>query len=194
MTSSAIGQMPTFPARTWSNRFSISSCSLRAARFEDLPFLRQLYRSFRKEEFANIPWPQESKDAFLDQQFDLQHRYYIAAFPGTDFLIMEKDGAPIGRLYLQMAAIEWHIIDIGFLSQWRNHGLGSAILNSIRNAAITEQITGIVLHVDRTNTRAQKLYQASGFQEVETSVTHIRMQWLLQGNPCEAASEPSHIN
>lgn len=194
MTGSAIGQLSAFPARTWSNRVSVSACRLRSASSEDLPFLRQLYRSFRKEEFANIPWPQEHKDTVLDQQFDLQHRYYIAAFPGTDFLIVEKEGAPIGRLYLQMAAIGWHIIDIGFLSQWRNRGMGTAILSCIKNAAITEQITGIVLHVDRTNSRAQKLYQTSGFQEVETSETHIRMQWLLHKNFSEAAIEPSHIN
>ncbi|QND50997.1 GNAT family N-acetyltransferase [Phyllobacterium sp. 628] len=178
MTNIATGQLPQFPARPWESRLSIPTCSSRPATLDDLPFLRRLYHSFRKDELDQVPWPQEHKTAFLDQQFDLQHRYYIAAFPQTDFLIIEKDGIPIGRLYIQMAADNWHVIDIGFLPEWRNQGIGSAILTGIQEAAIARQASGIVLHVDQNNRRARDLYQAFGFKVADISDTHIRMQWL----------------
>ncbi|SDP33603.1 GNAT family N-acetyltransferase [Phyllobacterium sp. OV277] len=194
MTEAGTGQLPEFPVRLWNDRLAIPACVLRPAAFNDLPFLRRLYHSFRKDELAHIPWPQEHKDAFLNQQFDLQHRYYIAAFPQTDFLIIEKDGTPIGRLYIQMAAHNWHIIDIGFLPEWRNRGMGSAMLSSIQDAAIAGNAGGIVLHVDQNNRRARGLYEALGFKAADTSDTHIRMEWLSPQHPSEPTDVSSAVN
>ncbi|WP_083196956.1 GNAT family N-acetyltransferase [Rhizobium sp. AC27/96] len=171
------GPLPEFPARTGHDRLRITGCILRPATLDDLPFLRQLYGSFRKDELAHVPWRQEDKQAFLNQQFDLQHRYYIIAFPQTDFLIIEKDGIPIGRLYVNLNAEMWQIIDIGFLPEWRGLGLGSAALKAIQSAASAGKSLGIALHVDRNNPRAYELYQALGFKAVDATETHIGMEW-----------------
>lgn len=194
MTDAGAGQLPEFPARPWSDRLAVPACVLRPAALDDLPFLHRLYHSFRKDELAHIPWPQEHKDAFLDQQFALQHRYYIAAFPQTDFLIIEKDRMSVGRLYIQMAAHNWHIIDIGFLPEWRNRGMGSAILSNIQNAAIAGNAGGIVLHVDQNNRRALGLYEALGFKAADTSDTHIRMEWLPSQDTSEPTDASSAVN
>lgn len=194
MTGAVTGQLPEFPARAGYNRLRVSACILRPATLDDLSFLRQLYRSFRKDELAQIPWSQDDKQAFLDQQFNLQHRYYIAAFPQTDFLIIEKDGIPIGRLYIDLGADIWHIVDIGFLPEWRGLGLGSATLKAIQDAATAEKSRGIILHVDRNNRRAYDLYQALGFTVIETTDTHIRMEWLSHQLLPESTSEPSGVN
>ena len=177
MTDTVIASLPEFPAQTGHHRLCVSAYTLRSARLDDLAFLRQLYHSFRKDELARIPWPQENKLAFLNQQFDLQHRYYITAFPQADFLIIEKDGVSIGRLYIDLGADIWHIVDIGFLPEWRGRGLGSATLKAIQDAAATNKGLGIALHVDRNNRRACELYQAFGFTIIETSDTHMRMEW-----------------
>ncbi|MGG6894922.1 MULTISPECIES: GNAT family N-acetyltransferase [Rhizobium] len=171
-------QLPEFPARTVGNRLFATTCILRPAGLDDLAFLRQLYHSFRADELARVPWPPQDKQAFLNQQFDLQHRYYIAAFPQTDFLIIEKEGVRIGRLYIDLSADIWHIIDVGLLPEWRNRGIGLEMLNEIKAAAITRESLGIILHVDKANGRAQKLYQASGFEVIDATETHTRMQWL----------------
>lgn len=176
------------------HQFRVSGCVLRAASLDDTPFFRQLYRSFRAEELAQMPWPQEAKQAFLDQQFDLQHRYYIAAFPQTDFLVIEKDGIAIGRLYIQSGRENWHIIDIGFLPEWRGRGLGSATLKAIQDAATAKEAGGIGLHVDRNNGRAFGLYQALGFTVVDVGDTHIRMQWLSPRSTPETADGRSGVN
>lgn len=192
MTGGVTDPLPEFPGRDGHNRLRIPPCILRPATLDDLPFLRALYHSFRQDELARIPWSPEDKQAFLDQQFNLQHRYYIGVFPQTDFLVIEKDGAPIGRLYINLSADIWHIIDIGFLIEWRGQGLGSTMLKAIQNAATTRGSPGIGLHVDRKNKRAYDLYQALGFTVVEAGDTHIRMKWRTR--PSEPTREPSNIN
>ncbi|WP_368518660.1 GNAT family N-acetyltransferase [Rhizobium sp.] len=142
-----------------------------------MAFLRKLYHSFRIDELALLPWQPEDKHAFLNQQFDFQHRYYIAAFPPTDFLIIEKEGARIGRLYIDLSADVWHIIDIGLLPEWRSQGIGLALLSGIEAAAMAEGNQGIFLNVDKANGRAQKLYHALGFEVTDATETHIRMEW-----------------
>ncbi|PDT04271.1 GNAT family N-acetyltransferase [Rhizobium chutanense] len=189
-----IGPLLEFPARTIRYRLCVPACILRPAKPDDLPFLRQLYHSFRRDELARIPWSQEDKQAFLDQQFDFQHCYYVAAFPQTDFLIIEKDGTAIGRLYIDCDADIWHIVDIGFLPEWRNLGFGSGTLKAIQHAAAIGGIPGIVLHVDRNNRRAYDLYMALGFMVVETTVTHARMEWRSHRLLPETADEPSGVN
>jgi ribosomal protein S18 acetylase RimI-like enzyme len=183
MTGIVTGLLPEFPGLEGHRLPSVPPCILRPARLADLPFLRELYRSFREDELAPIPWSRDDKQVFLDQQFNFQHRYYAAAFPQADFLIIEKDGTSIGRLYIDLSADIWHIIDIGFLTEWRGQGLGSATLKAIQDAATTGQSLGIALHVDRNNRRAYELYQAFGFTVMETSDTHIGMEWrpLLTG-------------
>lgn len=196
MTAPVTGPLPQFPAQSDRHQLCVPACVLRPAKLDDLSFLRQLYRSFREDELAQIPWSPEDKQAFLDQQFDLQHRYYIAAFPQTNFLIIEKDGMPIGRLYIHLGHEDWHIIDIGFLPEWRSLGLGSATLKAIQDAAMMEQSPGIVLHVDRNNRRAHDLYQALGFTVTATTDTHIGMQWFRQSHEVlpQAGDGRSNVN
>ena len=67
---------------------------------EDLPFVEALYASTRAAEMALTGWPPEQQRAFLAQQHRAQHHHYRAYHAGAEWLIIERDGAPIGRLYL----------------------------------------------------------------------------------------------
>lgn len=178
MVIATADRLPAFPARRVDERLLSTACSLRAATLDDVPFLRSLYASFRADELAPIPWPPSDKHAFLNQQFDLQHRYYTATFPQTDFLIMEKDDVVIGRLYIDLSRDVWHIIDIGLLPEYRGHGVGHSLLADIKAAAIAAKSSGIDLHVDRANWRAHKLYLSLGFTAIDATDTHIYMRWL----------------
>lgn len=169
-------QLPDFPRRTASRQFT-TTCVLRPAELSDFAFLRKLYHSFRADELAPLHWQPEDKHAFLNQQFDFQHRYYIAAFPQTDFLIIEREDTRIGRLYIDLSTDIWHIIDIGLLPEWRSQRIGLALLNGIKAAAMAEGNQGIFLNVDKTNGRALKLYEALGFEVTDATETHIRMEW-----------------
>ena len=67
---------------------------------EDLPFLSRLYAASRAAEMARSGWPDDAIAAFLAQQFELQHRYYQSHYADGEFLLVELDGQPVGRLYL----------------------------------------------------------------------------------------------
>lgn len=169
-------QLPAFPSGA-NSRLKLPRGASRAATPEDVAFLRRLYWSFRMEEMDPVPWPPEVKRAFIDQQFDLQHRYYVARFSSADFLILLEGSEPIGRLYVDSSAEQWHLIDIGFLPQWRNLGKGEAVLKTMQRKARAHSVSGIKLHVERRNIRAQSLYRRLRFRETDAGDTHIQMQW-----------------
>lgn len=170
-------QLPAFPARPGNHGLSVAFEKLRFATTDDLPFLRKLYRSFRFDDLAPLPWSIDEKHAFLDQQFDMQHRYYVAVFPKADFLIIENKGLAIGRLYIDSSQNRWHIIDIGFLPEWRNQKLGQTLLREIQNTVASRENCSLTLHVERANIRAQAFYQTLGFGSTDSTDTHIGMKW-----------------
>ena len=157
--------------------------SLRPSTEEDEAFEQALFASFRAEELAFVPWPQPQKDAFLRQQFGLQHHHFFTHFAGADFWIVERSlpsgaRAPIGRLYLDRTTPAWHVIDIGFLPEARGQGLGSALLKWAQASAIEAGRAAIDLQVAVTNWRAEKLYRALGFQaDGNAEGFHCRMVW-----------------
>lgn len=165
--------LPGFPetaaaAPPLSDSLSRSGISLRTARAEDLPFLRTLYAGFRALELAFAPWPAEQKQAFLYDQFRLQHLHFTRFFPAADFWLVEQrhpptTPRPVGRLYLDRSAPMWRVVDIGFLPETRGKGLGSAMLEWIRAAAVTAGAEGVALQVAANNPLARALYLRVGF-------------------------------
>ncbi len=150
--------------------------SLRPCATSDIEFLRELYGQVRADELAQVPWPTIQKTAFLDSQFALQHKHYLAHFSAADFLLLETAGESAGRLYLVRQAPEFLIVDISLLPQWRNHGIGSAL---IRHAQQLAQHAGAALnlHVDQRNYAARRLYQRLGFVVTSEDGAHLAMRW-----------------
>lgn len=179
--------LPDFPARSVPSVVEAAGMALRHATSADIAFLGALYRSVRAEEFAAVPWSPEQKNAFFDQQFAFQHRHYLAVFPDTHFLVVDRDGEPAGRLYLDCSTEQWHIIDIGLLPEWRGRGMGSALLSAIQREAGRAGATAVLLSVEQHNARAQALYRNLGFRVVQDGGSHIRMAWPCPGGPASQA-------
>lgn len=151
--------------------------SLRAARDEDLPWLRDLYASTRAEEMAPVPWPEIAKRSFLDQQFGLQHKHYLQHFGDADFLAIEHvQRGPVGRYYLQRAAPDHLIVDISLFPGMRGHGLGHALIEASQREAQALG-RGVELHVAQHNHAAQRLYDRLGFSVTHSADTHHHMRW-----------------
>ncbi|KUM23977.1 hypothetical protein AU467_32115 [Mesorhizobium loti] len=167
-----------FPANQRDIPICIEPGTFRRATLDDLGFLRELYCSLRAEEFASLGWPPDQLRALLVQQFDLQHRSYVATFPRADFLLILWEGIPAGRLYIDTSHDHWHIIDIGLKSERRNAGLGSAVMQAIKRQARASAAAGIVLHVACANEGAQRFYRRLGFLEVSREEpSYARMEW-----------------
>ena len=146
---------------------------------EDLPFVADLYASTRAEEVAQTGWPAAQQQAFLDQQHRAQHLHYRNVFPDAEWLIVERGGERIGRLYLAESGDRVMLIDISLVPAARGAGLGGAILADLMHAAGAAG-KRVSLHVERLNP-ARRLYVRHGFTLVSDKGIYLEMEWRPDG-------------
>jgi ribosomal protein S18 acetylase RimI-like enzyme len=141
----------------------------------DIPFLHRLYASTRWNELALTNWSDAEKLAFADNQFGLQRRHYRDYFPTTAWGVLEDNGLPVGRLYLERRDTTLHILDIALLPEWRGRGIGTAIMEWIcaQAGAAGKSVT---IAVEKFNP-AQTLYRRLGFREIADQGPHWEMEW-----------------
>jgi ribosomal protein S18 acetylase RimI-like enzyme len=187
MTASAVPLptvLPEFPAadRPVDTPASLVARGLRLrhASNADLGWLCRLYATTRTEELANVPWPEQTKEAFLTDQFRLQHRHYVAHYHDSDFLILESDREPVGRYYLQRTGPDHLLVDISLLPHMRNRGIGRMLIEASQREA-QRHGCGMTLHVLQHNAAARRLYERMGFVVIQTQGTHHLMHWSTSG-------------
>jgi ribosomal protein S18 acetylase RimI-like enzyme len=152
-------------------RFAIA---YRPEREEDFGLLAALYAASRGEAFAGLGWPVEALAAFLDQQFRAQHAQYRAAYPAAEWLIVEAEGMPAGRLAVDRRDASLHLIDIALVPERRGTGLGGAILADLIGEADALGLP-VSLQVDQTNP-ARRLYERLGFRVLEDRPPYLWME------------------
>jgi ribosomal protein S18 acetylase RimI-like enzyme len=156
---------------------------------DDLPFVAALYATTRARELEPSGWPDDMKAAFCDQQHRVQHAQYRATYKDAEWLIVERDGTPVGRFY-----IDWNeadgllLIDLSLMPEQRGSGVGGAIL---RDAIAMARGAGrsVTLHVERFNP-ARRLYERLGFRIEEELPFHLRMVWRPQDQAGSARDHP----
>ncbi len=162
------------------------NATLRPERPEDRDFLAHLYATTREQEMAAAPWTPAEQEAFLLSQFEFQTTHYRRHYHDAEFLVVEKDSVPIGRIYLHRGEAGFELMDIAFLPEWRGSGAGTAFLLQILDEA---RAAGqpVILYVEMYN-RAQNLYARLGFRPVGEEGVYLKMQWLPE--PLRAAETP----
>ena len=149
--------------------------SYRPSTDEDLWFLATVYASTRLEEVAQSGWSKEMQLQFLAHQADAQHRHYRAHYPDAEWLVIEREGEAIGRLYIEEWASQIRLIDIALLPDGRGGGVGSAILADLQDWA-SEKAKPLTIHVERNNP-AMRLYLRLGFAKVDEHGVYDLMEW-----------------
>jgi len=152
--------------------------SVREAQNGDLPFLQRLYAESRAAELAHVGWPDSLRQAFLDNQFALQHLHYTRHYQPAHYLLVEQAGQPIGRLYLHCDEHEATLIDIALLDAVRGCGIGSALVRWVQRAAHAVPLHSVVLHVAWENLAARRLYERLAFHTESDTGSHLRMRWV----------------
>jgi GNAT superfamily N-acetyltransferase len=151
------------------------SLRLRPITPEDDSFLAALYASTRAEELAITGWGEDEKAVFCRRQFDAQSAHYRENYPGALFQVIERAGAPIGRLYVARWEREIRIMDIALLPEHRGAGIGTRLLRELQDEARSVGKT-LTIHVERFNP-ALHLYERLGFKMVEDKGVYLLMQW-----------------
>ncbi len=146
----------------------------------DLPFLLALYRSTREQELSLVDWSQARKDEFVAAQFAAQRQHYHREYPGARFEIVERDGLPVGRLYVHERADGIRVMDLVVVPEARNQGLGRALLGAILEDGARSR-RPVTVHVDRHNP-ARRLYERLGFRRVNAG-PEDGLYLLLEARP-----------
>jgi GNAT superfamily N-acetyltransferase len=149
----------------------------------DLSFLATVYASTRLEEVASTGWPEEMQLQFLAHQADAQHRHYRRSYPNAEWLVIERAGEPIGRLFIEEWSDQIRLIDISLMPQGRGGGVGGAILADLQEMAVAAG-KALTIHVERNNP-AMRLYLRLGFAKIDEHGVYDLMEWR-GASPAEA--------
>ena len=157
----------------------------RPIRPDDEDFLYSVYAGTRTDELAVVDWDEARKTAFLKMQFAAQHKHYQEHFPQAAFEIVLLDGHPIGRLYVDRREDEIRLIDIALLPEYRNGGIGTALLQELL-AEATKARKPLRIHVERFN-RALRLYAHLGFATIAEHGAYFLLEWAPDRQPNTAS-------
>lgn len=149
--------------------------ALRDATENDVAFLSAVYASTRAEELALTDWGDEQKAEFCRMQFEAQDAHYKTYYPSARYHVIECDGEPVGRLYVDRWEREIRIMDIALLTAWRRRGIGSCLLEELKAEG---KATGkaLSIHVEKFNP-ALHWYERLGFQAIEDKNVYWLMRW-----------------
>lgn len=151
--------------------------SLRTVRNQDEDFLFRLYASTRQEEISAWGWDATQQNAFLRMQFRAQRQGYAADYAGADHQVILADDEPVGRLMVHRTEKEVRLVDIAVLSEYRNRGLGAALIRDLM-AECQASRKPLRLQVAKGN-RAARLYERLGFLQTGEDEIYYHMWWNL---------------
>jgi len=157
------------------DRAGPGAVTLRPSTPRDYDFMRLLYHSVRAEEMVHFPWTEEQKTEFLDEQFAAQFQHYGIHYPTCERNIIEKDGQPIGRLWIDEWKDQIRLVDIALVPACRGTGIGTELVRGVlaRGAAAGKDVT---IHVEAYNP-ALRLYERLGFRKVDTNGVYFLMRY-----------------
>ena len=143
----------------------------------DLPFLRNLYALAKEEEMPVLSTlPEAQKEAFLDHQFEAQYGHYTNSFPNAQFdLILDRDGTPIGRYYVDRRPNQIRILDITLVPARRGTGIGTKLLQGLLEEGKEKELpVRIVLQETESS---HSLFKRLGFKQIEKEGPNDLLEW-----------------
>jgi RimJ/RimL family protein N-acetyltransferase len=148
---------------------------LRPVTDADRDLLVGVYAAAREEELSQVEWAEGQREAFIRMQFDAQDREYRRHNPEGSFDVVEVDGRPAGRLYVDRRPGDIRIVDISLLPEFRGAGVGGWLIGRLMEEAAASH-RKVSIHVEIHN-RAARLYARLGFAVAADLGVYRRMEW-----------------
>lgn len=153
----------------------MAGVTLRPVTDSDREFLIGVYGSTRDEELSRVVWAEGQREAFVRMQFEAQDTSYRAQNPAGSFDLIEVEGRPAGRLYVDRRPGEIRIVDISLAPDFRGAGVGAHLIGGLTDEAAASGCV-VSMHVEIHN-RAAELYERLGFRVVGESSVYRRLEW-----------------
>lgn len=149
---------------------------LRPERPDDADLLAALFRASAFRDLAAMPVDASMKEALLRMQFTSQTATYRAQYPAARFDIIERRGAPIGRIVIDPGGQTGCIVDYALAPEVRAKGLGTAVLTAVleRFAAMRRPVRSKVL---ASNEASLRMCHRVGFKQIGNIPPYMQMEW-----------------
>ena len=152
--------------------------TLRPERPDDEAVLFRLFSSWALEDLDRMPVDDATKRSLLRVQFAGQTMTYRANYPAASFDIIERDGAPIGRLIVDPgnAHVPACLVDFVLLPETRNDRLGRAIIAAVlaEQASLGRKVRVKILH---HNMASRRMCAALGFVQIAQEPPFVELEW-----------------
>lgn len=142
---------------------------------EDAPFLYQLVYQVLFEQLQAETWDPRIRDQLLDLQIKAKQGSYAVVHPRADYAIVMLEDQPVGRMIIDRAGDDYHLVDISIAPKHRGAGIGTRLVLALCMEA--EMLRkNVRLYVSITNPRAANLYRRLGFRAIEDLQTDTLME------------------
>lgn len=145
----------------------------RTAVDDDRDFLFDVFCSALMPEDALLTLPESKRQPLLRAQFEAREMQYRKTYVLADFDVLTVDGKPVGNLYLDRGDEEFVLINISILPDYRNQGIGTAVVGRILEDAgrLVLPVRARVPH----RCPALNLLQRLGFEQVGDDGVHYEI-------------------
>jgi ribosomal-protein-alanine N-acetyltransferase len=124
----------------------------------------------------NFPSYRRMTTADVDTVLAIENRIYPYPWTPGNFRDSLMAGYPcwvmhigdeiVGYAVAMVGVGELHLLNLSIAADWQRRGLGRELLNFVIQLAREAQAPRILLEVRGSNTAAQRLYKANGFQRI----------------------------
>jgi len=139
----------------------LSAFVLRESGANDAARLRQIFASSLDSRLL-ASLDDGSRELLIGQQVNARRVGYRHQFPKAKHFVVEVNGEVVGQLIMNHADDEIRIVDIALLPDFRDRGLGTAVLRQLLIEA-RQRRQPLVGSVASSNVDAIRLYRRLGF-------------------------------
>ena len=149
---------------------------VRPATEQDEPFLYQLYKLSRVEEFSTTGISETHFDLVMRMQYSARKAAYESNYPHARRIIIRADGVDAGQIWVFSDNTQYRVIDIAVAGEYRNQGIGTTLMKDLIAEA---RQAGVPLRcsVATNNPGSLRFHQRLGFRVVCSDEAYYQMEF-----------------
>lgn len=153
--------------------------TLRPVRADDDPFLSRLFYQAQLETLKHANLNDSERDQLIALVYAGFKRHYSMVAAALDDRLVLLDEASVGRIIIIQSGSEIRLADLLILAQYRNRGIGSALIGQLQTESIISK-RPLRLRVAK-HSPSVRLYRRLGFYLLEDAGVQWSLEWTASG-------------